>query len=340
MQPLQRVALLRFLDLVAVAVDGVVVVARVRKVTLDVELDDARPASHRRELHRGRSRLVRGAHVGAVDGRAGHGVAAGAQGEALDGHLARERDGDGVLVVLDEEDDGEFVDGGEVHRLVHFALAGGAVAEEAGDHRVLAAHLHAERPADGVGDVRADDVGVVDELQLGGGPVLGELARAGERFAVPREEAAQRLLRREAESCRYCKIAVVGEAEEVRRVLAERPDSGELRALVALAGCDDGRLPLPVHRPHALVQRANEEHGGVDVQQVFRRQRICRSIGEAGLQFRICHRKPIIPHRRCCATRWARRFRGNRRRAAASSVSRWSTPARRDRVRPSGNGGT
>ena len=44
--------------------------------------------------------------------------------------LLGERDADGVLVVLDEEDDRDLIDGSEIHRDVGVPLARGAVAEE------------------------------------------------------------------------------------------------------------------------------------------------------------------------------------------------------------------
>ena len=71
--------------------------------------------------------------VVAVDDLAGHAVAGRALGDVLDRALrapvGRERE----LVVLADEDDRQPPGRGEVHRLVHRALAGGAVAEERDD---------------------------------------------------------------------------------------------------------------------------------------------------------------------------------------------------------------
>ena len=85
-------------------------------------------------------RRVAAEHVAAVDHHAGHAVARRARRDRAAGHLAVERDADGVAVVLAHEDDRQVVDAGEVHRLVDLALVGGALAELGHGHDVVAAH--------------------------------------------------------------------------------------------------------------------------------------------------------------------------------------------------------
>ncbi|MDI2019868.1 hypothetical protein PJL18_00362 [Paenarthrobacter nicotinovorans] len=61
-----------------------------------------------------------------------------------------ERYGDGVLVVLHEEDDGQVEDGGEVQCLVEVTFAGGAVTAHGHHYRVFTAQLGGMGNAHGV----------------------------------------------------------------------------------------------------------------------------------------------------------------------------------------------
>ena len=78
--------------------------------------------------------------VPTVDGDAREPVALGAGGDGESANLLLERHADGVAVVLADEDDRELVHAREVHRFVHLALVGGALAEIRDCYDVLAAH--------------------------------------------------------------------------------------------------------------------------------------------------------------------------------------------------------
>ena len=69
--------------------------------------------------------------------------------------LQPERHRDGPLVVVDDEDDGQPLDAGEVHRLVHVALGGRAVAEKADRDARLLAELEGVGDAGGMRRLRA-----------------------------------------------------------------------------------------------------------------------------------------------------------------------------------------
>jgi hypothetical protein len=70
------------------------------------------------------------------------------------------------LVVLADEEDRELPDGREVQRLVEDPLAGGAVAEEAGDDLVAPLHRDGERHAGRQGELAADDRRREDHAEL------------------------------------------------------------------------------------------------------------------------------------------------------------------------------
>src|SRR5439155_3785507 len=78
----------------------------------------------------------------------------------------------GVLVVVDDVYDGQSPDTGQVHRLVHVAASGGAVATPADRDSLLLAKLKRERDA---GDDRDHRGQVADASQqaAAGGEVVG-----------------------------------------------------------------------------------------------------------------------------------------------------------------------
>ena len=82
----------------------------------------------------------------AVDDFSGHAVGRCAVGNIFHGHLPFQRRRVGVLVVVADKHDRAFHDGRHVQAFVPVSAAGGAIAERAHHHAVLAAHF--ERQAD------------------------------------------------------------------------------------------------------------------------------------------------------------------------------------------------
>ena len=218
--------------------------------------------------------------VVSVDDLAGHPVAAGAVGEVFDGALHAPVGGERELVVLADEDDGERPRGGEVHRLVRRALAGGAVAE-VGDHRLAgAAELRGERGPGRVRQAGADDPVAAEDLQR----KVGDVHRAAEPLAVARP-LPEHLGHHPA------KVGSGGDQVAVRAVMADEvvrlahdpagADGDRLLPDAAVRGAEDDALleqlrgtvlepPDQRHQPVLLderrpVGRPVGRHGGRDV---------------------------------------------------------------------------
>ncbi len=82
------------------------------------------------------------------------------------GSLLASGNGDGPAVVLDDEQEGEVVKGGEVERLVEIPLRGGAVAGGDVDDFIGAAELAAEGDADSLEKLGADTGRLARDAQL------------------------------------------------------------------------------------------------------------------------------------------------------------------------------
>jgi len=64
-----------------------------------------------------------GEYIVTIHADARHPIGLGTISDMLDGHLTREWSGVGVLIVVADEDDGQFQHGSEVHGLVEIAAA-------------------------------------------------------------------------------------------------------------------------------------------------------------------------------------------------------------------------
>ena len=153
-EPRQRILRLPLLDRAGVAHVGQVRAHRVLHAAERLQLEQRRPVAGARAGERTRDRLLDRRDVVAVDDLARHPVAGGALGDVLDRALRAPVGRQRELVVLADEDDRQLPRRGEVHALVHRALAGGAVAEVR-DHRLVgAAQLRGQAGAAGVRDAR------------------------------------------------------------------------------------------------------------------------------------------------------------------------------------------
>ena len=158
------------------------------------------------------------------------------------------------------------MNGGEVHRLVAVADAGRAVSEVGNHDAVVSAHPVGEGCAHSLRDVCPDDVGYVDQADVGIRAVRGELARSAEGFTLLSEEAGHYLDGGHAEHEHDGEVAVV----DVELVLAllQSGYAANLPGLVSLGGGDDGSLALAVEHPDAFVQDADEGHLAVHFEEV------------------------------------------------------------------------
>ena len=175
---MQRVLLAPHLDFLRRAVGAVVVVRRVSEVAVRLALDEggslALPCVADGGVHGG----VHVERVVAVDDHPRHSVGVRVLGDVLDRRLLGEGHGDGVAVVLADEDDREAVDAREVQGLVEVTLRRGAVAEVADGHAVVAPEVGGEADAGRVGDVGCDGRRPGDDAESPAPPVAGHLPPA------------------------------------------------------------------------------------------------------------------------------------------------------------------
>ena len=199
--------------------------------------------------------------VVAVDGHAGHLIADGAVG-----YLRRRRRtpvgrAEGVLVVLADEQDRQFPDRGEIHRLVEDTLVRGAVAEERDDDLVGAAQLRGQRRAGAERHRRADDSVRAQNVEV----QVGDMHRAAEATAIT-GVAAQQFGHHAVE------VGALGDAVAVASMVAghvivvaqDRADGrgDRLLADVAVRGALD--QPFLEQVGGALLERANAPHRRVN----------------------------------------------------------------------------
>ena len=264
---LQRVLLAPGLDFLGRAVGAVVVVGRVGQIAIRLALDERGPLAVAGPGHGRVGGRVHVEGIVAVDDDAGEPVGVGVLGDVLDGRLLGQGHGDGVAVVLADEDHGDAVNAGEVQRLVEVAFGRRPVAEVGDGHaRVVARHLRGQGHARGVGDVGGDRRRTGDDVQRPAAPVAGHLAPARAGVGGPGEDAEQHVVRRHPECEHHAGVPVVGEHDIVS--LADGPRRAHLGTLVALAAHDEGRLAHAVQAPDLLVEPAGQQDGAVHAEQV------------------------------------------------------------------------
>ena len=224
-------------------------------------LDEERPRASAGLIDGWPHGLVDGDGVKPIDDSALDAVGRGAVGDVGDGHLLLGALGDGVAVVLDEEDDGQLVDGGEVERLVEVATAGAALATAGeGDDRVVA-HLRRERDPDSVHKLGGDDAGLGEHAALRAAPVRGHLPSEGVGVVALPKDVEHGLARGHAEHEHDAEIAVVGSG--VVNASLERHARANLRGFLSGPGNDEVGSTLAVEGHHALFKPAREEHVAV-----------------------------------------------------------------------------
>src|SRR5215208_2258483 len=185
-----RVLLAPLLDLLALAVAPVVVVRGVCGHAVGLGLDQGRTVPPAGTLNGLSGDLVDGEHVVPVHPVSWEAVALGALRYGA-GDLQWLGDGDGVDVVLDEEDDWEIVDAGEVHRLMPVTLAGRGLAATGEHHPVLAAHLEGQSAPCRLWVLDRDGRRSGDDVELAAREVPRHLAPGAIRVLLLPEEREQ-----------------------------------------------------------------------------------------------------------------------------------------------------
>ncbi len=268
----ERIVAAPLLHLLPAAVEPVVIVRGVGVVAVGAGFDEGGSLSPAGPLGGLLDHPVDGEGLVAVDGHAVHPVAGGAVGNHT-GDLLRSGDGDGVLVVLDDDDEGKAVDAGEVHRLVPVPLGSGTLTPV--DHHdpgsfLLLQHV---RDAGGVGELGGDGRGVGEHVEAGIRPVIGQLAAPAGRVVLLGEDREEDVVGRHSPRQGHSHVPVVGQHPVDPGV--HREHAGHLRRLVARRGDHEGGASLAVEGPHAVVEAAGEQDRSVHGERF--------SIGEAEL---------------------------------------------------------
>ncbi len=168
-----------------------------------------------------------------------------------------------VLVVLDQEEDRELPDRGQVEGLVEVALAGGPVAGEGRRHPAVAPKLRGQGHPAGhrqhgpeVADHPHDALLEVTEVE---GPVapLGEAA-------LPAQELAEEAGKVEIPSGEDPEVAVHREDEVAGPQGGDDPGGD---GLLADPGEPLGQAPLPQEQEHLLLDHPREEDRAIQVPQ-------------------------------------------------------------------------
>ena len=190
------------------------------------------------------------------------------RGRMLDRGHAADRRVFHVEIVLADEDHRQLPHRGEVQRLVEGADVGGAVAEEADRHVLVAFVLRAPGGAAGDRQMRADDRVGAHHAVLGGGQVH-RAALAAHQAVVALHQFAQHLLDRHAARQRVGMAAIGAERQVARlhggreagrhRLLAERQVARALHQVLqeqvegALLGLPEFHLHAVHPKPHLLA---------------------------------------------------------------------------------------
>ena len=216
------------------------------------------------------------AHVVAINAHRGHRIPGRTSRDTAAGHLQVERGRERPAVVLHEEYDRRLRDRGEVHGLVHVALARCSVAEVRDGRAAGAVELLRVRPAHRVQRCRTDD-----RLQRR----VSHLVRVCES-AVPERQVAAHVIGQIAVEPHHDAVVAVGDEGHVASAV-ECHGTADLRRLLPDGGreCGQDALALPAHGfgvensgdEHALGQAAQ----GLDVDSdaVLRRPELRRLRG-------------------------------------------------------------
>jgi hypothetical protein len=233
----------------------------VRLVAVALELDKGGASAGARVLHRLLG-LIKGVeHVHPVGDEPADPIPRGLVRDVRDGHLLLEARGDREQVVLDDEDDGQLVDRGEVDGLVEVAGAGRGVAAEREDDVLLFQVADRERKAHGMRELGPDAHRAGDDPVLRARELVQDLSARGVRVGRLREDHTELLERRHPEDERHAHVAVVGD----RPVLAatDVPRRADLRRLVPV-GARAERCPShAIQLEDALADHARLEHPSV-----------------------------------------------------------------------------
>src|SRR5262245_33220513 len=217
-------------------------------------LDQARPATGTGMRDRLLLRRPHGDHVVAVDLLAGKTRGDRLLRQGLRRRLQLERYGNGPLIVVGDENHGQLVHPGEVHRLPYVALGRGAVAEQAdGDPRLLS-ELEGVSDAGGLRRLRSH------------GDAIGKIVRRtrGQIAALIAAPKQQDLLHLRSAPEQRAVVAIGGQEHVLR---AHRAGDADRDRLLAERDGIGPEPPRALQRDRLEIEGAREHHAAIKRQQ-------------------------------------------------------------------------
>ncbi len=213
------------------------------------------------DVDRFADRRVDRPRIGAVDRAAADAVAHGPVGELLAVVLHARRRGKGIVVVLDQEQDRDLMDRGDIERFVELARAGAAVADDRQAEDLLAVAARRPGPAD-------DHAEHLAQVAHHGEPsrrrvAMMDIALAGMRRAVGIGHVlAKELIGRGAQEQVGAQVAM----QQRQHVAAgpQRHRHADRGGLVARAEGDGAfDVPFLVQFQQAILHAPGEEHEAI-----------------------------------------------------------------------------
>ncbi len=257
LEEIEWVASPPLLHLFASAVELVVVVRGVGVVAVGAGFDEGRSFTRTCPLGGAVGGVVDGERIVAVDEHSFEAVSDGTVGDdAADLFGLGYRDG--VLVVLDEHDQGKLPDACEVHHLVPVALRCRTLAAVHDHHTTGVVHLLCVGNAGGMRILRGDGRRVTEHVPGGIRPVSRHLPSTAGHVRTTGEDGQEVVVRGESPGKCDTDVPVVGKRPVDRRV--ERECGGNLGRFVPGRGHDERRPALSVESPRAIVHDACEQH--------------------------------------------------------------------------------
>ncbi len=231
--------------------------------------------------------------VHAIDLPAGDAPGLAVAREVLRGRGAIDRGAHAVFVVLDDVEDGELHQRGEVEALIDLALVGGALAEIGGADAAVVAVVVGEGEAGADAHLGADDAVPAEEVLFAREHV--HRAALAVRVAVaPAGEFGHHPLGVHADGEHMAVVAIAG--DDLIALLKRKLHAGDHRLLADIEVAEAADQTHAVELAGAFLEAPDEHHHFIGAQQPVLAERRVAGVGGCGGRGgglgRFCHRGP------------------------------------------------